>query len=233
MATVERDSRRRVFRVSTETHAVCWRFTLRRSWRIRSTPALATTSAPPAAAISRVAASGARPSHHKKATSTLCVFCRMKTANSSNNSDSTMTAIQVPLVRDPRRGSCPFAGSSTPPAAESLFGVASLASGSEGWSVLTVAPWSRAARTRSTQIVLPRSHPCRDNETPHQRDLALLAVGRQAGWGEDTASPNPRRLIASTLTPTRGPPPTHRPSAPASRSSTPHRRNSRTPLRGT
>jgi hypothetical protein len=101
------DSKR--FRAPTEAHAVRWRFTLRRSWRIRSTPALATTSAPPAAAMSRVAASGARPFHPRNATSTFCVFWRMKTANNSSNSDSTMTAIQVPLVRD-RRGVVPIGG---------------------------------------------------------------------------------------------------------------------------
>ena len=148
-------------------HVVRWRFTLRRSWRMRSTPAHATTSAPAAAAMSRVAASGARPFHPKNATSTFCVFCRMKTANSSNNSDSTMTAIQVPLVRDPRSGSCPVVGSSTPLVAASLCDVASLASGSEGWAVLTVTPWSRATRTRSTQIVCPRSHVCRHQPAAH------------------------------------------------------------------
>src|SRR5690348_1913576 len=72
---------------------------------MRSDPAITTSRAPAAAAMSSIAASGADPDQPRNEISTDPVFCRMKIASSTSRTAKATTANQMPLVADPRNGS--------------------------------------------------------------------------------------------------------------------------------
>src|SRR5688572_17702122 len=121
-----------------------------RSWVTRVTPAMATTTPPPTAAISRAIPSGMVPVKPRKWTSTFVEFCRMKTIRRIRTRSAAPVATQTALARVSR--GAPGAGGE--PSPKDGVSVDPSSDGDEGGGPAAMIPTFLASRWPQQNILI-------------------------------------------------------------------------------
>jgi hypothetical protein len=139
-----------------------------RSWVTRATPAMATTTPPPTAAISRAIPSGMVPVKPRKWTSTFVEFCRMKTISRIRTRSAAPVATQTALARVSR--GAPGAGGE--PSPKDGVSVDPSSDGDEGGGPAAMIPTFLASRWPQQNILIV----ARDSRRDKALDMPVCLV---------------------------------------------------------